>query len=273
VVTTRSNDTMCGGESLAACHASFCQLADRSADLVVLACRDHGVVFINSAGRRMLGLTDAACAGAALDLGDPAVASGAPITLRHAMTGEPVPLECEVFPIAATGGAPPGMALIGRAPASAARRQLASPASETRADVAVEIAMLERIAAPSPATAITARMLGVAPLAQRAPRAYRHILEAYLPLLDLALQRHTYRRAADDPADRLRAIAERLGELDAGAREVADLHATALRLKVRSATPVKAQAYTEEGRLVAFELMGHLLSFYRRRTAMETRRG
>ena len=42
----------------------------------------------------------------------------------------------------------------------------------------------------------------------------------------------------------------------------------ALRQKTRAATVVKSQAFTAEGRLVSFELMGHLLSFYRRRSGL-----
>ena len=69
-------------------------------------------------------------------------------------------------------------------------------------------------------------------------------------------------------SEELRAIAEQLGTLGAGAREVAELHARALKQRTRNATVAKAQAFTAEGRLVSFELMGHLLSFYRRRSGL-----
>jgi hypothetical protein len=68
-------------------------------------------------------------------------------------------------------------------------------------------------------------------------------------------------------------VADHLGALRAGAREVAELHARALRQKTRGAPAARVGALIAEGRLTALELMGHLVSYYRRRSALGGRGG
>ena len=142
------------------------------------------------------------------------------------------------------------------------------PSAATLPKVPDEMLALERFASPSPATATTAQLFGAVPLDQRAPRAYWQIFEQYGGLLDAAVERAAFKESPHELADssgELKTIAERLGVLNAGAREVAELHARALRQRTRGVVAAKAQALVTEGRLMAFELMGHLLSFYRRR--------
>jgi hypothetical protein len=81
----------------------------------------------------------------------------------------------------------------------------------------------------------------------------------------LSLQRQMYKGGRDDLTEEVRAMAEELGELRAGPREVAELHARALRQKISGLSSARSHALVAEGRLMAFELMGHLLSYYRRR--------
>jgi hypothetical protein len=61
-------------------------------------------------------------------------------------------------------------------------------------------------------------------------------------------------------------IADRLGFLRAGPRDVVDIHITALKEKSSGATPQKNKAYAEEGRIKVLELMGLLVSYYRNRS-------
>ncbi|HEX6323459.1 MAG TPA: ATP-binding protein [Vicinamibacterales bacterium] len=149
-------------------------------------------------------------------------------------------------------------------------------AAAVTADAAAEIAAMESFAAPPEATTVTAQLFGAAPLQERAPQQYWDLFERYLRVLDAARERQTYRGAGARVPDDLRAIADELASLGAGAREVAELHARALRQRTRAIALAKAQALTAEGRLVSFELMGHLLSCYRRRAGVggrEPRRG
>jgi hypothetical protein len=54
--------------------------------------------------------------------------------------------------------------------------------------------------------------------------------------------------------------------MGASAGDVADLHSHALQRAIKGAPAVKVQALVSEGRLLALELMGRLVTFYRKRS-------
>jgi signal transduction histidine kinase len=118
---------------------------------------------------------------------------------------------------------------------------------------------------PPMVTGITASLFGARPLYERAPASYWKIFERYANIFDDALNRRIYRGESRTLGEETRAIAEALGSLGAGANEVAELHARALKQRLRDASANKGQALIAEGRLLAFEVMGHLVTWYRRR--------
>lgn len=128
-----------------------------------------------------------------------------------------------------------------------------------------ELAAFARMAAPIGTTAVTARLFGATPLALRAPLEHADIVRQYGNLLESALKRKVYRGQGESLARDLNALADRLGELGAGPRELTEVHAEALRQTLRGANSSKTLALISEGRLLALELMGHLASYYRRR--------
>ena len=128
-----------------------------------------------------------------------------------------------------------------------------------------ELIAMERLANDSPPAGVTAQIYGAMALHQRAPAAFLRLQEHYGRLLTTSLERQVYKGERGDLSDELRAIADELGELRAGPREIAQLHARALRAKIPGMSGAKSQALVAEGRMMAFELMGHVLSFYRRR--------
>ena len=134
-----------------------------------------------------------------------------------------------------------------------------------------ELAAFERMAAPPSTSAVTALLFGAAPLHERAPLEYSDIIERYGTLLHTALHRKAYRGQGEGLAEDLRGLAERLGDLGAGPREVTEVHARALKVAVRGVTAAKTQALLAEGRLLALELMGNLAGFYRRRSRGQAR--
>jgi len=123
-----------------------------------------------------------------------------------------------------------------------------------------ELHSLERLSTPK--TATTAQMLGLMPLHQSAPNIFDEMLQRYGDLIELALEQQAY-RVEHDISGNLRSIAEELGHLKAGPRDVVELHSSALKRKTNAASYAKAQAYMEEGRVMVLELMGHLASYYR----------
>ena len=128
-----------------------------------------------------------------------------------------------------------------------------------------ERAAFERMAAPLATGSVTAEMFGGSALRERAPLDYADIVTRYRDLLDTALHRKAYRGHGEGIADDLRALADRLGDLGAGPREITDVHTEALKHAIRGAAPAKTAALLSEGRLLALELMGNLASYYRRR--------
>ncbi|MEO6418334.1 MAG: ATP-binding protein, partial [Polyangiaceae bacterium] len=90
-----------------------------------------------------------------------------------------------------------------------------------------ELVAFERLAAPLTTTPVTAQLFGAIPLDERSPLEHSDIVQRYESLLDTALHRKAYRGQGAGLADDLRALAERLGDLGAGPREVTDVHARA----------------------------------------------
>ncbi len=62
---------------------------------------------------------------------------------------------------------------------------------------------------------------------------------------------------------RLQSLAEKIGFLKAGPRDIVEIHSLALKRKMADVPPQRARAFMEEGRLIVLELMGYLVSVYR----------
>lgn len=151
------------------------------------------------------------------------------------------------------------------------RWKLHAALSESRETTAREreLRQLERLAGAS-AGQVTADMFGQGRLAQRQPHRYREVREEYERLLMQALRERAYRTSDSASAD-LRSLASVLGFLNAGPRDVVDLHAEALRHRIGTADRGLHQALVEEGRIRVLELMGYLVSYYRARAIVASR--
>ncbi|MCB4756927.1 MAG: response regulator [Elusimicrobia bacterium] len=123
-----------------------------------------------------------------------------------------------------------------------------------------ELRSLERFSDPSRASAAS-RSYGLAPLNESRPDIFNELVQQYSGFLDLALEQRSY-KVDHHISEGICAMVERMGFLRAGPRDVVEIHCTALKRKTKEATPQKAKAYVEEGRVMALELMGHLVNFY-----------
>jgi hypothetical protein len=95
-------------------------------------------------------------------------------------------------------------------------------------------------------------------------------VEKYLKLLDLALEKKIF-KVEYNISDAVRLIAEEVGRVRGGPRDIVNIHVTALKRTLKGETnSSKAQAYNEEGRLLILELMGYLVSYYRTLLAEST---
>ena len=123
-----------------------------------------------------------------------------------------------------------------------------------------EIASLQELAR-SPATSASAQALVLGSLHENNPELFGELVERYSVVLEHALEQRAY-KVEHDLGGALHAITETLGALRAGARDVIEIHTAALAQKHRTSGPARAQAYTEEGRLLLLELMGRLVAHY-----------
>ena len=123
-----------------------------------------------------------------------------------------------------------------------------------------EMAFLDRISREGPLD-VTARIFRQAPLREALPETFQELKETYSRLMDQALEQHTY-KVDHQVSVKLRSLAEEMGFLKAGPRDVVEIHSHTLKEKLLNATPQKSSAYTEEGRLMVLELMGNLAGHY-----------
>jgi len=131
-----------------------------------------------------------------------------------------------------------------------------------REQAAREHNSLERISRSSQ-TSVTAQTFGVVALRENAPELFEKLVQHFMQTIDHALEQRIL-RVEYHIGDELRSIGEQLGFVKAGPRDVIDIYVAALKSVSENAPSKKAQAYAEEGRLLVLELMGNLVSFYRK---------
>jgi DNA-binding NarL/FixJ family response regulator len=135
-----------------------------------------------------------------------------------------------------------------RAEAEAALRNARLAEKQRRQRQRQELDSLQRLAAPG-AAAVTAGSFGVEPLSRALPETFADLVQRYAALLDLALEQRAY-RVDHRLSDALRGLADEFGFLNAGPRDVVEIHTAALRRRIAGAAPQKAQAYIDEARVM-----------------------
>lgn len=95
-----------------------------------------------------------------------------------------------------------------------------------------------------------------------APAIFKELQTEYESLLDIYLEASGFGRAP--PRTRIFELAKRICKLEGGPRDVIDIHLRAVTHKCQNVHPRRENAYALEGRLLALELMGFLVDFYRR---------
>jgi len=116
---------------------------------------------------------------------------------------------------------------------------------------------------------VTERSFGQTSVRERHPADFRRLVQDYGRVLDGVVMASTAtprRNDSEDTTMALNAIADRLGLLGAGPRDVIELHKGALAPRVEgrdSRAARRALNYIEEGKLLVLKLMGQLVMFYR----------
>ncbi|MFK8183904.1 MAG: response regulator, partial [Phormidesmis sp.] len=120
-----------------------------------------------------------------------------------------------------------------------------------------EIEHFERLANSVRPATITSQLFESGLLKETVPDIFEQMVDTYSQILDQALEQKMF-RVAHPISERLRSLAEQLGFLKAGARDVVELHTLALKKKSEQENVMRVRVYAEEGRLIVLELMGYL---------------
>jgi DNA-binding NarL/FixJ family response regulator len=124
-----------------------------------------------------------------------------------------------------------------------------------------ELSSLEQLSQRGPVS-VTAQMYGAATLREALPDIFQRLVERYEQVIDQAVEQKFY-KVNYALSDKVRAIADQLGFLRAGPRDVVEIHGVALKRRMAASRSTRSQVYIDEGRMLALELMGDLVSFYR----------
>ncbi len=133
-----------------------------------------------------------------------------------------------------------------------------------------EIARMESFSSPG-TTSVTGRMYAQRDFLERSPEDFQEMRQEYQDILSDRLEERIY-KTDNRISARLNGLAERFGMATAGPKDVVEIHVQALKNLNQGVPYKRAQALTEEGRLLAIELMGYLVSFYRNQISSESGR-
>ncbi len=120
---------------------------------------------------------------------------------------------------------------------------------------------LKSMSSAGSATSVTRTISGAGPVRERAPDVFGQLAQNYEALMDDYLQQLVVE--APKPIREMKTIAQTLGSLGGGPRDLLDIHLAALETAAVGVNPARSEAYSVEGRLMALEMMGLLVDYYR----------
>lgn len=149
--------------------------------------------------------------------------------------------------------------LAGQLYATLVARCLLHAVESTRVRAQLAVRQLEWL--PLVATERTTALAASLRLAM--PEQFEALARTYRALLDRAVAHLDQRSATLQLEPAMRELAQRAGELRAGARDVVEIHAHAMESSRDEHGALRAKVYAAEGRVRLLELMGHLTNYYR----------
>jgi ActR/RegA family two-component response regulator len=120
---------------------------------------------------------------------------------------------------------------------------------------------LKAMSSAGSSTNITRAITGAGAVRDRAPEVFRRLTMTYEALMDDYLQQLVM--DAPKPLREMKSIVRELGQRGAGPRDLLDVHISALEAAEAKLNPSRSEAYSLQGRLMALEMMGLLVDFYR----------
>jgi hypothetical protein len=110
-------------------------------------------------------------------------------------------------------------------------------------------------------TSVTATLAGTGAVRERHPERFQDLVSDYIAMLDAYIEPMGVKK--DTTRDMMERVLTRLGDMDAGPRDLLDVHVEALDQAVQGHSDERARTFVVEGRLLALEMMGLLVDYYR----------
>lgn len=110
-------------------------------------------------------------------------------------------------------------------------------------------------------TPVTQSITGAGSIQERAAPEFKEMIQAYGDLLDEYLEQLVV--SAEKPIGSMSRLIRRIGNFGGGPRDLLDVHLAALEQAIEGQNPRRTEAYSVEGRLLALEMMGLLVDYYR----------
>ncbi|MFK8000011.1 MAG: response regulator transcription factor [Polyangiales bacterium] len=110
-------------------------------------------------------------------------------------------------------------------------------------------------------TSVTRSLTNASAIKQRAPREYEELCKEYKPLLESYVEQVICDKPK--PTKRMAELAATIGDLSGGPRDLIDVHVNALRAATAGRKSARVRAFGVDGRLLALEMMGLLVDYYR----------
>jgi CheY-like chemotaxis protein len=140
-----------------------------------------------------------------------------------------------------------------------------------RAEQDREVLSMTRLSESS-GTPVTGSIYASPALRVSYPEEFAVLMNRYEQALERALEARVYKTPAVQ-GEALREMAQELGFLRAGPRDVVEIHSACFQRLIVEATPARTQAYLEEGRIAVLELMGNLVGYYRNYYSAQQKKG
>ncbi len=125
-----------------------------------------------------------------------------------------------------------------------------------------ELLSLDQISGEK-STTITANSLGLSSIKEGLPDVFFRLTADYQRLLEDTIKERIFGENSQLEEEK-RAFVSKIGFLQASPRDLIDIHSSVLERVCQDTPEEKAMVYVEEGRILALEIMGYLVSFYRR---------
>lgn len=117
------------------------------------------------------------------------------------------------------------------------------------------------LSSTSSRTSVTAALAGTGAVRERYPGTFDDIVQSYSQVILLYCERLA--RRIDKPREAMEQLVTMLGDSGAGPRDLVDVHVAALAQTVKNVEGKRESSILVEARLLALEMMGLLVDYYR----------